>query len=337
MRGGYVDDDLIRYTVVRYPDETIIAAEISETTLDDELPDAIGYYNYEVVSMYKGQRGGNTFTEEFSYGQILYPPFIEQYEYQEDFDRYTVFDLNKDGRTFVYTPSYYGSYVTLQGNGLTDPESGFVSTNNDDMFFSPKMALKKGVTYRMFMPLEAPLVAESFHLYLAKEVSATAEFQKINDIYFSWDKQYYLDELFSVEEDGNYYFVMYTDSKGDSGGFYIDDLKVLIHGTVGAPAAVNNLKATAGAKGAIANTVSFNAPTKTYDGKTLDAITKICIYKGEDLKHAVYTFENPTPGESLAWEDPNPQYGTQSYTVTTYNDNGIGGTKIVENWVGLDV
>ena len=337
LKGGYVNDAEIRYTIIRYPDETVIADNIEATNFDDVLPDAIGYYYYEVVSMYRGRSGGNALTQQFSYGDRLYPPFIEQYEFYEDFDRYTVFDLNNDGRTFDYFPTYYGSYVVMYGNGLADPETGFVPTANDDMFFSPKMALKKGVTYRMFMPLEAPSVPESFHLYIAKEVSPTAQMQKVADIYFSWDKEYYMDELFSVAEDGDYHFVMHSDQKGNSAGFYVDNLMVLIHGTDGAPAMVDNLKATAGAKGAIANTVSFNAPRKTYDGKTLSSITKICIFKGSDVKHPVYTFENPAPGESLTWDDPNPEYGSQFYTITTYNEVGVGGTAYIENWVGLDI
>lgn len=49
------------------------------------------------------------------------------------------------------------------------------------------------------------------------------------------------------------------------------------------------------------------------------------------------SFTNPAPGTEISWSDPDAQYGTQKYTVVSYNENGQGGNTHVSNWVGLDI
>ncbi|MGI6223822.1 MAG: CARDB domain-containing protein [Prevotella sp.] len=334
LNGGPVDDSTIGYKIVRYPDETVVAHELQATTFTDAMPTARMHYWYDVISESGTNEGGVATTEEVIGGTAYIPPFTETFETQSDFDNFTVIDANNDQQTWIYMASVQCAH--LQGNGITNSETGFVATCNDDYLVSPNITLKKDVDYTLSMNIGDTFVPEHLSILLGKSNTLTGDEVKLDSVIFSTLGTIDHTVDFNVTEDGDYYLFFYANTVGNSGNFEFNEFSVDIKGTYAGPDSVTNTGAQAGALGALTNKVYFTAPTKTYKGETLTDLTRIEIYKG-DAYLPVKTFENPGIGQFYSWDDPNVTQGQNVYKVVAYNAAGRGRTATIVNWTGIDV
>ncbi len=335
VHGGPVDDAKLNYTIVRYPDEAVVATGLTECSYTETVPETRDHYSYEIISYAGDIKGSSAFTEALPGGSIYQVPFTEDFLTADDFATFKVIDANNDQHTWSYTE--ISQCATLLGNGVTNPETGFVATNNDDYLISAPIELKAGVDYRVDFDLTQLGNNENLRILLGKTQNITGNETLIKEEYIHWQDYYTMTSLLDVEEDGLYHLILHSNTKGNSSIMHLEDIKMTIEGAHAGPAAVENLTATAGAKGAIENTITFNAPTTTYKGEALDNLTKIAIFKGEDMRHPVAVFDNPAKGAAISWNDPAPEAGAQNFSVVAYNEAGQGKTAVVKNWLGIDV
>ena len=334
--GGFVSDDAINYRIVRYPDEVVVVDNLKETTYTDVLPERRARYYYVVTAKNGDDLGKSAQTEAISGGSVYYPPFTESFDSQDDFDSFTVIDANNDQHTWTFMNTVAGDcYAYLVGNGTTDPESGFVSTNNDDYLISLPIALEAGVDYRLsFDNLNQWMTHEYMRLLLGTDVAPSDADQLIAVADIQENSSY--SYIFHVAKSGLYRLKMHSNTIGNSVNVSIDNICIETYASFEGPAAVANLTATAGDKGALTNTISFTAPTTNYQGGTLSAISRIDIFRDGALK-AVHTFDAPATGAQLSWTDENVDNGSHTYRVVAFNDKGQGEESLITNWVGLDV
>ena len=73
-------------------------------------------------------------------------------------------------------------------------------------------------------------------------------------------------------------------------------------------------------------TVTFNVPTTSMSGDPLTSIEKIELRRNNQI---IKTFNNPTPGETLAYEDEVSDFGAYEYSICGYNNNYMGETSKV--------
>ena len=336
VHGGPVDDDAINYSVVRYPDEVVVAEGLKVTSYSEPLPVARNRYYY-VVTAYNGTTAGQSATsEKISAGSVYLPPFVEGFDTQEDFDSWTVIDANNDQQTWTYMNPIGGDpYLYMNGNGITDPESGFVATYDDDYIITLPIELKAGNDYRIhFNTYDLWMWHEYMDILLGTGTSITGDETLIAEVDVVADKEY--SYLFNVPADGQYRLILHAKTVGNSLNIAIDNFSVDVYSNFEGPDAVTNLVATAGEKGALQNTIEFVAPVKTYKQGELTSISRIDIYRDGSNK-AITTFNEPKPGEQLSWIDTDVTNGMHSYKVVAFNEQGQGKENIVENWVGLDV
>lgn len=334
--GGDVDEANINYRVVRYPDEVVVADNLKETTYTEAFPERRARYYYTVTAK-NGQADGETATTDaLSGGTVYYPPFVEGFDSQEDFDSFTIIDANNDQQTWTYMNSWDGTrYAYLNGNGVTSEELGTVATNNDDYLISLPIALKAGVDYRLtFDSYDQWMSFESVRILLGQGTEPTGSEQLIAELNTEPNQHYAF--IFSVEADGQYRLMFHGNTVGNSVNVAIDNIAIDIFAAFEGPGAVTNLTATAGAEGALENTISFTAPTKTYKGETLTSISRIDIYR-DGAEKAITTFEAPAVGAELTWTDTDVTNGEHTYLVVAFNEQGQGKAAEVTNWVGLDM
>ena len=333
VNGGPVNDADLNYQVVRYPDEVVVADNLKETTFSEPMPTARNRYYYEVIAR-NGDKAGESATTDFvSAGAEYVVPFTETFDTQADFDAWTVIDANNDGQTWTFM----NGSLYLMGNGVDNPETGAVATFNDDYLISLPMQLKAGNDYRItFKSLDQYMYFESLQLMLTDGASTTITGNEklIADVTLEPNKDYVY--IFNVEADGAYRLILHANTVGNSVNITMDDIAVDLYASYSGPAKVDNLKAEAAPMGELKNTLTFNAPTKTYRNEALTAITNIDIYK-DGAKKAVKTFEAPNPGDALTWVDDNVTNGMHTYRVVAFNEEGQGEENLIENWVGLDV
>ncbi len=337
QNGGPLDDQSLNYTVVRMPDNVVVAEKLKDTSFTEPIPARRDRYYY-VVSVYTNNQFGADFASNTVSGGTEYVvPFKEQFFEQIDFDVWTVDDHNADGQTWSFQKPWNAEsgYLWLSGNGVTNPETGFVSTYDDDYIISLPMHLQKGNDYRLsFDILNVTMYSETMEVLLGKGKTITGDEKVIMETFNAIDSQPV--QLFNVEEDGDYTIIFHVNTKGNSVNICVDNVAVDLYASYDGPGAVTDVTVEAGAMGALNNTLTFKAPTLTYGGETLESISRIEVYRNDE-KTAAKTFENPAPGEQLTWVDEEMEAGLVNYRILPFNENGQGKEYLTENWVGLDI
>ncbi len=87
------------------------------------------------------------------------------------------------------------------------------------------------------------------------------------------------------------------------------------------PQAPSELKVVPAKSGALTAEVSCIAPDQTLDGSTIGTLEKIEIFRNGTL---VKTFDNPTPGDPVAFSDAVSEKGNYTYTAVATNWSGSG-------------
>ena len=340
MNNGPVDDASINYKVVRYPDETVVAEGLKETRFSESVPEAHASYYYTVTALSGDRVGGTASSNKVTAGSTWFPPYIEHFDTQADFDSFKVIDANNDGATWSLMLPYgeESGYAYLTGNGTADVDTGiYYGDGNDDYLISPQISLKKGAEYRLTFETSPDqwMTLEHMTVLLGGKKDVTGDERVLASLDLPYDKNFY-DIRFSVEEDGLYYLLFHGDSPAESVNVGMDNISIDVYSTFLGPDCVTDVKVEAGEKGALSNTLTFTTPTKKYNGDALDEISYINVYRNGSNKPA-HVFESPKTGETLTWTDTDVEQGNVSYRIVPFNADGQGEEAIINNWVGLDM
>lgn len=80
--------------------------------------------------------------------------------------------------------------------------------------------------------------------------------------------------------------------------------------------------------------LSWKNPEKTLNEDPLTALTKIELYRNDDI---IKTFENPVKGETLTFKDTDVPTGLYTYKIIAYNTAGDGLPATITGFIGHDV
>lgn len=339
VNGGPVDNNSINYKVVRYPDETVVAEGLKETTFSESVPEAHARYYYTVTACSDNREGETATSNKVTAGSTWFTPYIETFDTQADFDSFKVIDANNDTHTwsFMFPSGVESGYAYLQGNGTADVDTGIYEGNgNDDYLISPSISLKKNTDYRLtFETYDQWLTMEHMTILLGNKQEVTGDEKEIASLDIMYDKNKY-EIMFNVPEDGLYNLLFHGDSPAQSVNISMDNISLDVYSTFEGPDCVTDVKVSAGEKGALNNTLTFVAPTKTYKGETLSDIAYINVYRNGSSKPA-HVFETPKAGETLTWTDTDVEQGNVTYRIVPFNTSGQGKEAVITNWVGLDM
>lgn len=338
--GGPVDDSSINYKVVRYPDETVVADGLKETSFTESVPEAHARYYYTVTAYSDNLEGGTATSNKVTAGSTWFTPYVETFDTQADFDSFKVIDANNDGATWSLMLPYgdESGYAYLMGNGIGDVDTGIYDGNGDDDYLiSPQISLKKGAEYRLTFETSPDqwLTLEHMSVLLGKKQDVVGNETELASLDIPYDKNYY-DIRFSVPEDGLYHLLFHGDSPAESVNLGMDNVSIDVYSTFQGPSCVTDVKVEAGEKGALSNTLTFTTPTKTYKGDALSNISYINVYRNGSNKPA-HVFEAPKAGETLTWMDTDVEQGSVTYRIVPFNAEGQGEEALISNWVGLDM
>lgn len=136
------------------------------------------------------------------------------------------------------------------------------------------------------------------------------------------------------DEDGEYYIGFHGISDANMFFLYVCGLEISSGVSTMSPGEATNLKVVPDNYGALNATISFTAPNVTMSGKALAKLTKVEVIRDNSV---VKTFENPTPGSALSFEDSVATAGNYTYTVIGYNADGKGMTIKSSAYIGLSV
>lgn len=340
VKGGYIDSEALTYTVTRYPDEQVVAENISANTFSETLnPEQPVVIWYGVTATYKSNTGEEVLTQKVPVGDAYNMPYFEDFENPDNFTLFTVIDSNGDGRVWMvglhqgFNPTGF-AFCNTNKFGLTGIEY------SDDWLLTPKLNLSAEEVYvfkfktwilgsseeDMEVALgqgEDPTDASTYSIII-NPVRIQGNFENPNRFSYKW----------IPESDGQYRIAFHGISGMNGTNFNIDELDVHSIGKAAAPAA-GELKATGGAKGAKEVNVTFTAPTKNARGDaSIEEITKTQLFHGDKL---VKEWSNIKPGETLSYLDTDVEFGATEYSMVCHSSEGQGVPAEATAFVGRDI
>lgn len=324
--GGKINTAALRYKVVRYPGATTVAEACAETQfVDATVPSTMKAAYYEVTA-YTG-KGSSTpaASNKIAVGNGYVVPFVEEFPTQDDFDAWTIVDLNGGSQWEYRNQALYYSY-----NNDNIP--------GDDWAISPQVALKAGVSYKLTFDAKSSTYTnynENFKVAVGNSPQPSA--MTVLKDYPSFQKKAFERQtvIFNVEADGSYYIGFYNYSDGRRGWSLTIDNVGIAEVSNNVPATVTDLTVTPAPLGALKATVACTAPTVDAAGVQMDAPLSVSVYRDGALKR---TFAEVQPGEALSWLDETfEQSGMASYRVIASNGAGDGMEVTADVYVGVDV
>lgn len=318
--------DLV-YDVIRLNDSITIAKDISATEIyDDYKPDSLVSVSYRVVAYNEGQMSDGAISNRVIAGESLALPYAQDFTESSSLDLYTIADANNDGTTWAYyrgTVRYRSSYRKTA----------------DDWLFLPPVKLLKGNAYDLTYDVTGPSSTrykQTLAVSMGKSTtpeSQTAVLKESTD--YPGNSQSTEKITIRPEEDGIYYIGFHVTSAESQGNLALDNIAVSAPMSDNGPAAVTDLKALAGDKGALSATVSFRSPSVKASGETLDDLSGFILQRDgvaiDTLKVATadvkdYSFTDNSLSKS----------GIYIYSVIAFNASGMSEAAADTIFVGID-
>lgn len=329
LHGGYLDAEGLNYRIVRNPGSVEVATGYKGTSFTETLPEALASYSYTVTAFVDDIEGASVESEKIICGDAIGVPYYETFDTAESLDLFTSFSEDAEGNLWEWD-SYesavkYNYDYYLQGAAW---------------LFTPPIKLDADCEYRLSFDVKTSSSYKENLKVTFGQINTVDGQTTLLDLnqYTSADGAY---ETHTVSikpaADGNYYIGFNAYSDPNMYYICVDNISIVPGASMQGPGGVTDLTAVAGPEGALSVNLSFNAPTKKYNGEQLGSLSEIRIYKGDEAE-AAHVFENPEMGSRLEWTDENASHGMNTYRIVGYNDEaGEGETVTARVYAGEDV
>ena len=330
LNNGYIGT--MKYNVVRYPGAVAVTEGTTATHFEETVDnDNFTRLYYEVTPANDGEELGETVAcDPVTLGSVILPPYSESFNTATSLDGYTVIDNNADGKTWEWEK--YGKTTEVSSN----------TGRTDDWLISPAIKLDADKTYKVSLALSNinMSVPQNYTVTLLQSPSATAAPLKtiatgtvLNDTKNIFD-------FINVELSGNYYIALQTATETYSCNLAINSLSVDAGVGSAAPAHATDLKAVPATDGSLQTNISFTTPTEKLNGSAIESISKVEIYRNDELIKTIDDFPSYTDfskGINMRYTDTEAKQGFNTYAVVAYEGTTKGIETIAEVWVGVDV
>ncbi len=329
LHGGYLDAEGLNYRIVRNPGSVEVATGYKGTSFTETLPEQLASYSYTVTAFVDDIEGASAESEKIICGDAMSVPYAETFDTAESLDLFTSFSEDAEGNMWEWDS--YESAVKYNYNSYMQGAA---------WLFTPPIKLDTDCEYRLSFDVKTSSSYKE-NLKVTFGQTNTVDGQTvILDLnqYTSADGAY---ETHTVSikptADGKYYIGFNAYSDPNMYYICVDNIRLEQGASMQGPGGVTDLAAVAGPEGALSVNLSFNAPTKKYNGEDLGSLSEIRIYKGDEAE-AAHVFEQPEMGSRLEWTDENAVHGMNTYRIVGYNDeDGEGETVTAQVYAGEDV
>lgn len=326
--GGFIDPAQVTYTVKRYPDGAVVAANHATTAFSEEIPapDTFITYYYGVTAEHAGKRSEEGLSNRIALGEIT-PPFTETFDDESCMTGWTIIDANADRRMWMWS--------TMQNLRISYNQG----MRMDDWAITPALRLEAGRAYRMSFDVycDDPSFPERIEVKMGGANSAAAMETTIvapTDITATIDAPLTITATITPETAGTYFIGFHGISEADRYMMNLDNIKIESGLDTGAPAAAGNLKAVADPTGAYKATVSFTTPSTSIAGGAIwQNFRKVELWRDGTM---IRDFGAAGPNESLSHTDNLEAAGKYTYTVYCHNLFGQGMPASASVYVGID-
>ncbi len=288
--------------------------------VDENPGNGLVYYSVVAVNDY----GESQKVEKSIFVGGYTTPYTETFEQKSNFDLFTIINNNNDDKTWRFS------------NGVARYEYS-VSYAADDWMISPKVKLSPERMYKIsFTGKSTPWNKENFRMTVGPDCDPDKHIVLVDlpDWMTGENETHYA--YYSPQSENYYHVGLYAYSAKSRNTIEIDEISVIDAFSVKAPSSVYNLDISADAQGLLKATFTFNAPTTDAKGNALESLTKVDIFKGDDV-NPIHSFDTPKPGEELTWIDENALQGVNTYRIVAANNEGYGVDVQESVFVGYDI
>lgn len=327
--NGYIGN--LTYTILDQ-DSNVVAKDLTATSyevqLDKNSEYAAHYYN---IVANNGDKTSEAATTPYQcFGQPLTAPYISDFSTPQGAYTYEIVDNDNNGTTWGYDADTKSlTYLSMNTDFDATP---------DDWIVTPPFELKADRQYTF--SYDARCYSESdrepLQVFMGsadvqdvKDLKTVSGIDTIHTISFKP-----VSKTIAVAKDGAYRFAIRT-WENTGLAVFVRNITLNEGCKLAAPDSVQSLKVVPGAKGTLKATISFVAPTKTIEGKTLSSLSSINIYDGLSLK-ASKTLADVKPGEKYTVEVPVKSHGSHSFRIIAKNSIGNGLTTSASAYIGQD-
>lgn len=336
--GGNVGD--VTYTITRYPDNQVIATNLTATTFTDEtIPSG------RLVKYYYGitpQNSAGTGREKRSNGQTGGSAFETPYYFKARTDveeqDLSFVDSNKDKLTWEV--SDYWDFVRFSHKSFLTNSSSLQFS--DDWLFLPAITLKAGIRYQLEFDehgTQGFSTSEKLEIKIGTSMAPDKQIQTIATRYeIPKNEQMHRTFVFTVSADADYYIGFHVAGVEyePANDIQLRNISVVQSPADNAPAAVEKMQVAPGSQGAYSATVSFTVPSKTMTGGPISQVNSVRIYRNNVLVH---TFGSTAASTPLVYTDNTlsaADNGINQYVVVATNDIGDGEIAYSDVFIGVD-
>jgi len=283
------------------------------------------------------------FVPTLSYSQVSNPnlravqadaldvPFTETFDTQEDFDKWTVINVDENSNKKW---AYY--FASENGSARYSYSSTYAANS---WLFSPGLNLKPGYVYKLTYRARnsgSSTYKEDFKVTLGTSVDPDQPQTLISKHENFYSSGTTFTKEFEVETEVVHYLGFHVYSPKGRNYLDIDNVKIEVLKIKGTPAKVSGIDIVAAALGALSADISFRVPSYDTEDQPLTDITGVKIYKNYSTE-VTATLPATTPGQTLYWTDDSPKNGFNAYRIVPYNTKGDGTSSIDSAYVGVDI
>lgn len=322
LNDGYIDLSNITYTVTRTvngENPVVIADKTNDNIIVDKVTatDNCTLYRYIIKANQVEQVSDEAISDYVAVGAIK-PPFNPDFSEELTEGYFTSKDFLGYGMKWRY--SWYDRAMLMHWN------YPFGGLPMDAALITAPVRMEGGKAYEISYCTYAES-SNDFGVGLQvttdnKNFTTIIEPVSVNPNNSSWKAPIRQNAIFKPAQDGIYYITFRALANTiTSCKLFIGDIKISEGLSVNAPAEVSNVVFKPDYNGAYKLDISLKAPSMNLDGRPLSEITKIDVFRGSKV---VYTFSNPSPGQTLTFTDRSTKNEDVSYTITAYNSYGQG-------------
>lgn len=297
---------------------TFSAPSVGEELVWIDTESGVGPVSYTVVAV-NALGEGEPLTEDVFVGG--YPlPYSADFSNVPDLDFFSVLNLNGDDKTWNLTEGE----MVYEYNMFEDA---------NDWLLSPGISLSEGRVYKLITTVRTNDNKESLDIAVGtgENVEQYRTLTQLSD--FKYVENTDVTSVFDVAQSGVHHLGFHAISPKNRLRVYIPRFVLTDMASVKAPAAADDFTAVADPSGLNKVSLSVTVPSKTYEGADAGTLSALNIYRGAELVH---TFDNPTAGTTLTWDDENAPAGMVFYSARAVNDAGEGIEAVAETYVGED-
>jgi len=314
IHGNKLDIDNMRYRIVRYPDEIVIAdTTASITSICDSLPSQPREYYYGITAYLPNYTTIESLSKRIYHDCIIELPYELTTWERSILKSFDIKDNNNDGATWHYFEA---------PNTTTTMRYCYSPTQSaDDYIYLPQMNLKKGLYHEATIHLHAG--SEMYDEHFAIGITRNSDEQHTTllsqTIRQKTSTAYKVG--FTVDTDDVYRLYVQCTSPANHHILHLDSISVVACSDSHIPGSIEEFTIDIDDRKPHIVTLQCTAPSVYADGTPLDELDELIIYRNEQPIHHIH---HPSPTSTITYNDTVDVLDNYTYRVLATNSNGIG-------------